>query len=235
MDIQEFTRIKEEIKKAPGVKITQWNNGEKFTTETGNWYAYESGGYIEYLFDNHTGLEYRMRTGADGRPVDSPEISANRNTLTGQQLNALKEQAGRMIPTRRYTEEPPFCAQPVITEEYDVNGYRLVYQDGMFLTVYRIGGHRGQTPVTVAQAPNPDYTAQSDEELQAKIQEMQKEVDRRNKQRTAEAVHEFMEAWEKLKKFPDARLRIAVSAVSPGAAAHGHYKVKDISIETLPL
>lgn len=59
-----FEALKNRIKSDKSSVKTNWYDGHKWTDSAGNWYGWESCGYIEYVF--YAGIKWERRTLANG-------------------------------------------------------------------------------------------------------------------------------------------------------------------------
>ncbi len=58
---KEFDAIKTRIQNDPTAVKTNWYDGHKWEDNSGNWYGWESCGYIEYIF--YAGTQYKRQAG----------------------------------------------------------------------------------------------------------------------------------------------------------------------------
>lgn len=73
MTTEIFDNIKARIKNDPTSVKTNWFDGHKWEDTAGNWYGWESCGYIERIF--YAGETWERRTDACGRSLEPERVA----------------------------------------------------------------------------------------------------------------------------------------------------------------
>lgn len=68
-----FDAIKARIKNDPTAVKTNWWDGHKWEDTAGNWYGWEAGGFIEYVF--YAGEKWERRTDASGNHLEPVKVA----------------------------------------------------------------------------------------------------------------------------------------------------------------
>lgn len=68
-----FDNLKARIKNDSTSRKTNWFDGHKWEDTAGNWYGWESCGYIEYVF--YAGEQWERRTDASGKHLEPTRVN----------------------------------------------------------------------------------------------------------------------------------------------------------------